>query len=137
MRWRLWFVLLIGGFTACAHHGNLAGTTPDDAGLLATDTARAMAVVWPPAETRIRVAENERDPFLTALIAQLRQSGYPVIPPSGKDGTELLYLVDRLDAGQIRVSVWLEGRSVNRIYAMNNGRLQPASAWSRQESGAR
>ncbi len=137
MRWRLWLLLLIAGLTACAHYGNLAGTTADDAGLLATDTARAMAVVWPPAETRIRVEENDRDPFLSALIAQLRQSGYPVIPPSSTEGNELLYLVDRLDAGQIRVSVWLDGRSLHRLYRAKGGRPQPASAWSRQESGAR
>ncbi len=137
MRWRLGFLLPILGLTACAHHGNLAGTSGDDAGLLAKDTAQAMRIVWPPAGTRIAIAENERDPFLTALIAQLRQSGYAVIPPSSTEANEFLYLVDRLDAERIRVSVWLDGRSVHRLYRTKGGRLQPVSAWSRQEWAAR
>ena len=129
-RWAFLLPLFLG---ACAHHGNLAKAPAAFDGQMAKDTAKAMRVVWPPQQTTLKTETTHPDPFLNVLIETLRADGYAVAPVGSKTGSELHYVVDRLDAYHYRVSVQLDGHSIHRLYQAAQGRLTPAGAWSRQD----
>ncbi len=124
------FLLVLGG---CVHHGSLASAPPEYNGQMASDAAKAMRITWPPANTVLKADAAASDPFLCALIENLRSSGYTVEPPNAKTGSALRYVVDRVDDSLFRVSILIDGRSLNRLYRDAQGRLTPASAWLRQE----
>ena len=130
MKRMIWLPLLLG---ACAHHGNLAHAPAEFDGQMARDTAQAMRVVWPPQQTTLKTEPTRTDPFLNVLIQTLRADGYAVGPASSKTGSELRYVVDRIDDQHYRVSVQLDGHSIHRLYQSARGRLTPAGAWSRQD----
>ena len=128
-RW-VWLPLLLG---ACAHRGNLAHAPAAFDGQMAKDTAKAMRVVWPPQQTTLKTETTRPDPFFDVLIESLRADGYAVAPTGSKTGSELRYVVDRIDDQHYRVSVQLDGRGIHRLYQAAQGRLTPAGAWSRQD----
>jgi hypothetical protein len=130
MKRMIWLALMLG---ACAHHGNLAHAPAEFDGQMAKDTAKAMRVVWPPQQTTLKTAITHQDPFLHVLVENLRADGYAVAPSGGKTGSELRYVIDRLDDQYYRVSVKLEGHGIHRLYQAAEGRLTPAGAWSRQD----
>jgi len=123
------FVMLLSG---CAHTGNFAKAPPGQDGLMAHDAARAMRAVWSPDQTTLKADVTTRDPFLAVLLGDLRTSGYAIAPPTSKTGSELRYVVDRVDDAY-RVSIAIDGHSLNRLYRAAQGQLAPASAWSRQD----
>ncbi|WP_139559778.1 hypothetical protein [Methylotetracoccus oryzae] len=123
-------VALLGG---CAHTGNLAEVPMPQAERLAQDTAAAMRVVWPAASTPLAVNEAEDEPFLSALVAELRKAGYAVEPVAPGAPDALSYVVDRPDANYYRVRIQVGERSLQRLYGTQGGALQPASAWTRQD----
>ncbi len=118
---------------ACAHHGNLAQAPAAFDGQMAQDTARAMRVVWPPQQMLLKLESGTQNPFLHVLADQLRLEGYALAPAGNKTGSDLRYVLDRLDDSHYRVSVQIEGRSLHRLYQASRGQLTPASAWSRQD----
>jgi hypothetical protein len=123
-------ILFVGG---CAHTGNLAQVPMPQAERLAQDTAAAMRVVWPAASTPLAVNEAEDEPFLSALVAELRKAGYAVEPVAPGAPDALSYVVDRPDANHYRVRIQLGERSLQRLYVTQGGAVQPASAWTRQD----
>ena len=118
---------------ACAHYGNLAQAPAAFDGQIAEDTAKAMGVVWPPQQTLLKLESGTQNPFLSVLADQLRVEGYALAPSRSKTGSDLRYVLDRLDDSHYRVSVQIEGRSLHRLYQASHGQLTPASAWSRQD----
>lgn len=119
---------------ACAHQGNLAHAPAAYDGQMARDAARAMREVWPPQNTLLRTESvSTQNPFLSVLLEQLRAEGYALAPAASKTGSELHYVLDRLDDSHYRVSVRIEGHSIHRLYQVAQGQLAPASAWTRQE----
>lgn len=119
--------------SACAHHGNLAHAPAGYDGKMAQDTAKAMRVVWPPEHTELKTDVTHPDPFQQVLVEHLRSAGYAVSPMSSKTGSELRYVVDRLDDRHYRVSIRIDGHSLHRLYRTSQGQLTPASLWSRQD----
>jgi len=119
---------------ACAHQGNLAHAQAAYDGQMAQDTARAMRGVWPPQQTLLRTeSAGTQNPFLAVLLEQLRAEGYALAPATSTSGSDLRYVLDRLDDSHYRVSVRIEGHSIHRLYQVAQGQLAPASAWSRQD----
>lgn len=123
-------ILFAGG---CAHTGNLAQIPVPQAERLAQDTAAAMRVVWPAATTPLAVDDREGEPFLSALVAELRRAGYAIEPVTPGAPGELSYVVDRPATNRYRVRIQVGGRSLQRLYGTQGGALQPASAWTRQD----
>ncbi|WP_139557991.1 hypothetical protein [Methylotetracoccus oryzae] len=129
---------LVLGLTAalivgCAHTGNLAQVPTPQAERLAQDAAAAMRVVWAPATTPIGVGGREDEPFLSALVTELRKTGYAVESATPGAPGALRYVVDRPDANHYRVRIQVGERSLQRLYGTQGGALQPASAWTRQD----
>ena len=123
-------ILFAGG---CAHTGNLAEVPMPLAERLAQDMAAAMRVVWPAATTPLAGEDREPEPFLSALVAELRKAGYAIEPAAPGTAGTLSYVVDRPDANHYRVRIQVGGRSLQRLYGTQGGALQPASAWTRQD----
>ena len=123
-------MVLTGG---CAHTGNLAQVPTPQAERLAQDTAAAMRVVWPAATTPIGVDDREDEPFLSALVVELRKAGYAVESATPGTPAALTYVVDRPDTNHYRVRIQAGERSLQRLYGTQGGVLQPASAWTRQD----
>ncbi|MGY6215731.1 hypothetical protein ACW73L_11285 [Methylolobus aquaticus] len=123
-------ILFAGG---CAHTGNLAQVPAPQAVRLAEDTAAAMRVVWPAPSTRLAVNESKDEPFLSALVAELRKAGYAIEPATPGTAGALTYVVDRPDLNHYRVRIQVGGCSLQRLYGTQGGALQPASAWTRQD----
>lgn len=127
------FLLSIVLPSGCAHTGNLAQVPAPQAERLAQDTAAAMRVVWPAATTPLAVDDREGEPFLSALVAELRKAGYAIEAATPGTPGALTYVIDRPDTNQYRVRVQLGERSMQRLYGTEGGGLQPASAWTRQD----
>ena len=130
---RLVLGLTVALVVGCAHTGNLAEVPMPQAERLAQDAAAAMRVVCPPATTRLAVDERNDEPFLSALVAELRKAGYAIEPAGTGQKAGLTYVVDRPDANHYRVRIQVGERSLQRLYGTQGGVLQPASAWTRQD----
>ena len=73
--------LIMGILTACTHGaapGNYTKISDSDAAKLADDSAQQMAVIYPPALTHVKIAQNSSDAYGTAFINALRQEGYAI-----------------------------------------------------------
>jgi hypothetical protein len=124
------FLMLLSG---CAHYGNFSGATAGQDGQMAHDAAKAIRVAWPPSDTALKADVSTPDPFLGVLVENLQSSGYSIKAPNAKTGSELRYIVDRVDEAHYRVSILVDGHSLSRLYETSQGQLRPASAWARQE----
>lgn len=101
---------------------------------LADDTLRQLQALYPPAKTRVVLAQPATDPFGAALLKGLRSSGYAVqegakAPPAADGALPLFYVVDQLGGGLVRVLVTVGKTSISRAY------LDQAAAgpWMRKE----
>ncbi|HHJ1295556.1 conjugal transfer protein TrbH [Pseudomonas sp. 17391] len=132
----------------CAHgpYGNFADrTTPAINQQLASATARQLAVVHPPASTRLRVNQQTSDSYGASLITALRASGFSVQefnpqaqPAPAPAGTAVPlpvnYVLDMpKDSELLRVTLLVGRESLSRVYAVQSGRVLPAGAWVRKE----
>ncbi|MDD1962153.1 conjugal transfer protein TrbH [Pseudomonas sp. 39004] len=132
----------------CAHgpYGNFADrTTPAINQQLASATARQLAVVHPPASTRLRVNQQTSDSYGTSLVTALRASGFSVQefnpdaqPAPAPAGTAVPLAVNYVldmpqDSELLRVTLLVGRESLSRVYAVQSGRVSPAGAWVRKE----
>lgn len=133
---------------ACANgpYGNFAErTSPAVNQQLAQATVRQLAVVHPPASTRLRFAQETRDGFGAALLSTLRASGYSVqeFDPKAQPAPAargvvpalpLNYVVDTpKDTQLLRVILRVGPETLSRAYGVQNDRLLAAGVWVRKE----
>lgn len=133
---------------ACASgpYGNFAErTTPAINQQLASASVRQLAVVHPPASTRLRINQETPDGYGTSLVSALRASGFSVqefnpqaqpapAPSGGIAPLPVNYIVDApKDSEFLRVTLLVGRESLSRIYAVQSGRLLAAGAWVRKE----
>lgn len=102
---------------------------------LADDALRQIQALYPPARTRLALAQPVADPFGAALLKGLRSAGYAVqegAPGRAQDANSalpLVYVVDLLGAGMVRVMVTVGGTSISRAYTDQAA----AGPWVRKE----
>lgn len=133
---------------ACANgpYGNFAErATPAINQQLASATARQLAVVHPPASTRLRVNQKTSDSYGASLVTALRASGFSVQefnpeaqPAQAPTGTAVPLAVNYVldmpkDSELLRVTLLVGRESLSRVYAVQSGRVLPAGAWVRKE----
>jgi hypothetical protein len=142
---------LAGCASTPAPYGNFIGEAPAGYDLIvAQDTARQLATIYPPAYTRFELQQATADAFGTRLTASLRARGYAVrelVPssgvqeaPAGKEGNpaavvpvrRLRYVLDRA-ADLYRVTLEVGDQSMSRAYLPQGDALHPAGAWVRKE----
>jgi len=140
--------LTLAGCAAKGPYGNFAGALPIDDHRMADDTAKQLAVLFPPASTRLKLDQPASDAYGSALVEKLRKAGYAVavrpeiVPIVGQSalkawqavpGTDLHYVVDQLGGGKYLVSVQVGGQTLSRAYQAANHRLAAAGYWARKE----
>jgi hypothetical protein len=130
-------VMLAVGCAKRSPYGNFVVSAPLDAELLAKDAAGAMVSFYPPALTRLRIAEPSEDAFGIALVEGLRRRGYAVESEHGADDEPskvLRYVVDSAgDDAFYHVTLLVDGQTLARPYRLERGALAPAGLWIHKE----
>ncbi len=102
---------------------------------LADDALRQIQALYPPARTRLALAQPAADPFGAALLKGMRSAGYAVQEGGSEKAQDangalpLVYVVDPLGAGMVRVMVTVGGTSISRAYIDQAA----AGPWVRKE----
>lgn len=121
--------------------------TPAFAQAVAADAVKKLAVLYPPAHTRLQLLHPMQDDFGAALTTALRSAGYAIAEPvaiaavntSGNPAvqtvpTTLAYIVDQqAELGLWRLTLLLKGQPLSRLYRLDAGAAVPASNWIRKE----
>lgn len=147
------FVSLMMSLAGCASgpapatYGNFVqDITAVDGKIMADDVAKKMAVLFPPALTRINLQQTTSDAFGTSLVGALRTKGYALAefkPAQSRNGpgsaatsggVALAYVVDQqLDAKSYRITVHINSQLLSRLYEAKGGGIAPAGYWVRKE----
>lgn len=145
-------VLLLLGLAGCAStgpYGNFTQNPVEYDAKLATDTARQIRALYPPATTRFNLYRATPDRFGASLAGALRTQGYALSEskPEWQIGQQaeqgkgqqapslnLRYVVDQQPGTNLyRVMVLIGQQSLTRAYLSQNNALYPAGAWVRKE----
>lgn len=129
---------------------------------LAKGSVATLVTLYPPAKTHLTLQQKVEDPFGTALLKRLRESGYgveelvqkdesdkPAIPhgpdssrpqpkplkhePPDLNALSLRYVLAPSGAGLYHLTIMIGDHSLSRPYLLANGRLVAAGAWIRKE----
>lgn len=130
-----------------ATHENLNGQAPGAlTQIMAQDSARQLAALYPPARTRLELKQSSKDAFGRSLVDSLRQKGYslaeagtngPHSTPKTSSELPLQYVMDNpIKNSLYRVSIRVGGQSISRAYILKKGQLTPAGFWVNQEGVA-
>lgn len=148
--------LLLVGLVGCASTPSRYGSfiqkpvqTSDKK--IADDAVKQLVALYPPASTRFDLQHATPDFFGTYLIESMRAKGYAVrefkpepkalmaastapVAPS-PSGLPLSYILDQAkDAELYRLTLVINRQqSLDRVYQLQDGTMQPASYWARKE----
>lgn len=138
-----WLALVLAGCTTNPPYGHFAASPAAVDEALAADAIKQLTALYPPAKTRLTLAQPTPDPFGRALVKGLRQQGYALLElnpkrakPSGsaESGLKLAYVLD--DTGSLslyRLTLRVGTQSLTRAYRAAGGTGVAAGAWARQE----
>jgi len=147
-------VLLMVGGCATPKYGNFVESAPADQARLASDVVRQLAVMYPPARTRLDLQQPTPDPFGFALVQGLRQRGYAVLEyhpaatkaeavqtaatepaePAAPAVLTFRYVLDKAgDAKLYHLTMHVGTQTITRAYTFQDGAFAPASFWVRGE----
>lgn len=114
--------------------------------IIAQDSAKQLAALYPPARTRLELKQSSTDVFGRSLVDSLRQKGYSLAEAgtneqhsTTKAASEvpLTYVMDNpIKNSLYRVSIRVGGQSISRAYILKNGQLNPVGFWVNQEAVA-
>lgn len=127
-------VLALCGCGGAAQYGSFVQVATQTQAAIAADAARKLAADYDAAQVRVRIAQDARDPFGRSFAAQLRKAGFAV--KSGEGGAigaqlRVRYVVDKLKGTDLlRLSLFVERRTLSRAYARRSGAVYPAGPWS-------
>lgn len=114
--------------------------------IIAKDSARQLAALYPPARTHLELKQSSTDLFGRSLVDSLRQKGYS-LAEAGTNGQRsttkatsevpLSYVMDNpIKNSLYRVSIRVGGQSISHAYILKNGKLYPVGFWMNQEAVA-
>ena len=145
--------LVLGACTTTgpSPYGNYLNAAAVDQQKLAGDAVKQLAVLWPPAKTRLALQQPTPDAFGTALVKALRESGYalaeftpeaakvknseaPAPTTSAGQPLPLRYVLDQAGTTNLyRLTLAVGSQSITRPYQERNGALVPTGYWVRKE----
>lgn len=118
---------------------------------MASDAAKKLTALYPPAHARLQLLHPMQDDFGAALTAALRTAGYAIVEQaagaeakaSGSPAAEsagqsvaitLAYIVDQQpELGLWRLTLLVSGQPLSRLYRIDTGAAAPAGYWIRKE----
>ena len=145
--------LLVLALSGCATTGQYGNFVPPTAAVdqqqLAREAVQQLAVLYPPAKTRLELQQATPDAFGQALVLTLRERGYALLefdPASAKAqataasssaspaGLPLRYVLDQAgDSNLYRLTLLVGNQSITRPYLVQDGSFAPAGYWVRKE----
>lgn len=144
----LLLIFVIAGCAPTGPYGNFVTSVNfDQQKLLTRELAGAavkqLAVLHPPAKTRLEMKQITSDAFGMALVNTLREHGYAVMEfnpekiksqASPSPALPLRYILDEADDSNLVFITLLVGdQSITRPYRVQNGSFVPAGDWVRKE----
>ena len=136
-------VVFAGCVSAPSRYGNFS-TAPSVASTdMANDATKQLAVLFPPALTRLDLLGPTGDAFGTALVTGLRTKGYAVAeyaPPSDAEaappanGTPFAYALNQEgNTNTYFLTLFVGTQTLSRIYVTQTNGARPAGAWAHKE----
>ena len=136
------FVIALGGCATTGQYGNFVPPT-------ATVDQQQLAVLYPPAKTRLELQQATPDAFGQALVLTLRERGYALLEfnpasakaqataasePASPAALPLRYVLDQAgDSNLYRLTLLVGHQSITRPYLVQDGSFAPAGYWVRKE----
>ena len=144
------FVLALGGCATTGQYGNFVPPTATvDQQQLAREAVQQLAVLYPPAKTRLELQQATPDAFGQALVLTLRERGYALLEfnpasakaqataasePASPAALPLRYVLDQAgDSNLYRLTLLVGHQSITRPYLVQDGSFAPAGYWARKE----
>jgi len=141
------FVLALGGCATTGQYGNFVPPTAAvDQQQLAREAVQQLAVLYPPAKTRLELQQATPDAFGQALVLTLRERGYALLefnPASAKvqatagsepAGLPFRHVLEQAgDSNLYRLTLLVGNQSITRPYLVQDGSFAPAGYWVRKE----
>ncbi len=144
------FVLALGGCATTGQYGNFVPPTATvDQQQLAREAVQQLAVLYPPAKTRLELQQATTDAFGQALVLTLRERGYALLEfnpasakaqataasePASPAALPLRYVLDQAgDSNLYRLTLLVGHQSITRPYLVQDGSFAPAGYWVRKE----
>lgn len=114
---------------------------------MAAFTVAQLVVLYAPAKTRIDIGQSiaKDDAFGQALVRRLHQQGYAVAHPAQLSdplgpveelpptNVSLRYIVDQVNSIHYRVTVYVGGQTLSRMFQAHNGTFGAVGLWARRE----
>lgn len=144
------FVIALGGCATTSQYGNFVPPTATvDQQQLAREAVQQLAVLYPPAKTRLELQQATPDAFGQALVLTLRERGYALLEfnpasakaqataasePASPAALPLRYVLDQAgDSNLYRLTLLVGHQSITRPYLVQDGSFAPAGYWVRKE----
>ena len=144
------FALALGGCATTGQYGNFVPPTASvDQQQLAREAVQQLAVLYPPAKTRLELQQATPDAFGQALVLTLRERGYALLEfnpasakaqataasePASPAALPLRYVLDQAgDSNLYRLTLLVGNQSITRPYLVQDGSFAPAGYWVRKE----
>ena len=145
--------LLVLALSGCATTGQYGNFVPPTAAVdqqqLAREAVQQLAVLYPPAKTRLELQQATPDAFGQALVLTLRERGYALLEfnpasakaqataasePASPAALPLRYVLDQAgDSNLYRLTLLVGHQSITRPYLVQDGSFAPAGYWVRKE----
>ena len=143
-------VLALGGCATTGQYGNFVPPTATvDQQQLAREAVQQLAVLYPPAKTRLELQQATPDAFGQALVLTLRERGYALLEfnpasakaqataasePASPAALPLRFVLDQAgDSNLYRLTLLVGHQSITRPYLVQDGSFAPAGYWVRKE----
>ena len=143
-------VLALSGCATTGQYGNFVPpTAAADQQQLAREAVQQLAVLYPPAKTRLELQQATPDAFGQALVLTLRERGYALLEfdpasakaqataasePASPAALPLRYVLDQAgDSNLYRLTLLVGHQSITRPYLVQDGSFAPAGYWVRKE----
>lgn len=143
-------VLALSGCATTGQYGNFVPpTAAADQQQLAREAVQQLAVLYPPAKTRLELQQATPDAFGQALVLTLRERGYALLEfdsasakaqataassSASPAGLPLRYVLDQAgDSNLYRLTLLVGNQSITRPYLVQDGSFAPAGYWARKE----
>jgi hypothetical protein len=141
--WLGLLALLVAGCATHPPYGHFAASPAAVDEVMAADAVKQLTALYPPAKTRLTLAQPTPDLFGRALVKGLRQQGYALrelapqgakTAPHAESGLALAYVLDDTESLSLyRLTLHIGSQALSRGYRLENGTGVPASAWTRRE----
>lgn len=134
MRYAILVLLCCSAACASTSTGAYLPSAYDSAvSAIAYDAASKLALEYPPDQHPLELRSETEGRFDRAFISSLRQNGFALGSDANRSGEALVvqYAVDQLLGTKlVRVTVFVERRTLSRAYATGTDGVYPAGPWS-------